>query len=44
MAKENLFNIFISYEWELIDQVIKLYDMISNEIVDGVWLDKYQLK
>ena len=44
MGKEKPFNVFISYEWELIDQIIKLYNVISSEITNKLWLDKLQIK
>lgn len=40
----NKFDIFISYQWDIKEKVLKLYELISASITKKIWLDKYQIK
>lgn len=37
------FDIFISYQWNIKEKVLKLYEIISSTITPLIWLDKFEL-
>ena len=37
------FDIFISYQWDISEKVLKLYEIIFEKITQKIWLDKKQI-
>jgi len=40
----NKFDIFISYQWDIKDLVLQLYNVIHKKVTKKIWLDKFQIK
>jgi hypothetical protein len=40
----NKFDIFISYQWDIKDLVLQLYNLIHKKVTKKIWLDKFQIK
>jgi hypothetical protein len=40
----NKFDIFISYQWDIKELVLQLYNFIHKKVTKKIWLDKFQIK